>query len=534
MFIYIIGYMVYIFFDYRYVMNEFVDNDLIESMLRDLYENSGMFDYNVPGSATGRESSSTYSSNLEKIRESVYCTICRSGFARYRKVLYFFTGKIYEPIPNSSYFRRAMKLFLKRVNAPVEFIVKHLDLFIKDAYMAMNTNRVLLPSSNIMAFRNGVVDMSDGVLMPFSKDYHVLCIHDYDYDPEADCPMWKEFLRGRCVGPGKYTGGVLPDKNDRLILQMFLGLGLYDRSKMSRKVENSLVLLGDGGNGKSVIMNTAMGVFGEENVSNLSMEALLRGGDERQRNMSQIEGKVFNWSGEIEAKTFFSKEDAAKSLISGEPQLARRIGENAYKMTDVPFLIFNANHFPLGNDSSFGFFRRFIFIVFSKVVSEKKQNLELENQLKREYPGILNWIMRGAVLLKKNKFKFPESEGCVRKKIAEMGASALGKSWAIARGCVSSPPGKSRDDPGTEIDFAVIYKDIERYAEENGFPMVAKQTIAAHLRDLGFGKESKRKVGGTVYYKVYGIKRESLDTQVPVVSDMDVETSNEGFEYDER
>ena len=58
-------------------------------------------------------------------------------------------------------------------------------------------------------------------------------------------------------------------------------------------------------------MDTVMGILGEDNISNLSMEALLRGGDERQRNLSQIEGKIFNWSGEMEAKTFAGKEDAA-------------------------------------------------------------------------------------------------------------------------------------------------------------------------------------------------------------------------------
>ena len=90
-----------------------------------------------------------------------------------------------------------------------------------------------------------------------------------------------------------------------------------------------------------------------------------------------------------------------------------------------------------------------------------------------------------------------------------------------------------KNDIYREIDFADMYKDIEKYAEENGFPMVSKQTLAAHLRDLGFGKESKRKVGGTVFYKVYGLTYDDLRSPVPVVSDMDVDTDNEGFEYDE-
>ena len=518
---------------YVYFMENSVDNDLIDKMVQNLYESSGRYAYDINGSSTGKDYTRVYYENLYRVTESVYETLSRSGFGRYKGETWFFTGKVYEPIPNSSFFRRAIKLFLKRVHVPADFIVKSLDTIIREAYQAMNNNRLLRPRYNLMAFRNGVVDMNNGYLLPFSRDHHVIYLHDYDYDPSADCPMWKEFLRGVNVGKGKYSGGVLPDRNDRAILQMFLGLGLYDRGTMDKKVENSLVLFGNGSNGKSVIMDTVMGVFGGENISNLSMEALLRGGDERQRNLSQIDGKIFNWSGEMESKTFAGKEDAAKSLISGEPQLGRRIGNDAFKITNIPFFIFNANHFPSGNDSSYGFFRRFIFIVFDRVIDERKQNLQLTSDLRKEYPGILNWIRAGALLLKKNKFRFPESEGCIRKKINEMGLSALGKSWSMARGCFALPRQGVKNDIYREIDFSDIYKDIERYAEENGFPMVSRQTLASHLRDIGFGKDSKRKVGGTVFYKVYGMTYDDLASPVPLVSDMKVETSNEGFEYDE-
>lgn len=509
------------------------DNDLIIKMVDDLYESSVLTDYDTNSSATGKDYVRVYNDNLYRVCEAVYRTISRSGFARYRKEIWFFTGRVYEPIPNYSYFRRVMTNFLNRVHVPKDFILKSLDRIISEAYQALNINRELHPRYNIMAFRNGVVDMEDGILMPFSKDYHVIYLHDYDYDSDADCPMWKEFLRGKMDRIGRYSGGVLPDKDDRAILQMFLGLGLYDRGTMDKKVENSLVLFGNGSNGKSVIMDTIMGVFGGENISNLSMEALLRGGDERQRNLSQIDGKIFNWSGEIESKTFSGREDAAKSLISGEPQLGRRIGTNAFKITNIPFFIFNANHFPTTTDGSYGFFRRFIFIVFDRVIDVKHQNLQLTHDLKQEYAGILNWIRRGKELLKRNKFKFPESSGGLRQKITELGASALGKSWALARGCYAYPRANHAGDTWTEIDFKDMYKDIKDYADVNEFPMVSKQTLAAHLRSLGFDDGKKRKCGGTVFYRVYGLTKDDLKNPAPLVCDMKIDVDNEDVTYDE-
>jgi hypothetical protein len=150
-----------------------------------------------------------------------------------------------------------------------------------------------------------------------------------------------------------------------------------------------------------------------------------------------------------------------------------------------------------------------------------------------EYPGILNWIRKGAVLLRKNKFKFPESEGGIRKKVTEMGLSALGKSWAFARGFYAYPRKGVVGDRHNEVDFADIYKDIVNYAEENGFPVVSKQTIASHFKDLGFGKDHKRKTGGTVIYKCFGLHTDDLRKPVPIVVDMDVDIDNEEFVYDE-
>lgn len=509
------------------------DNSLIDNIVRNLIKSGDRYEIAISGSPTGKEGITLYYENLDSVIESVYKTVSRSNLAMYKGMVYFFTGKIYEPVPNHAYLKRAMRTYLRTSGVPKSFIVRSIRDIMAEMYNSLEINRVLSPRFNIMAFRNGVVDMKDGELRPFSRDYHVLYLHDYDYDSSAKCPKWLAFLRGNLFGKKVPTGGVLPDKNDRTILQMFLGLALYDRGTMDKKVENALVLFGNGSNGKSVIMDTVMGIFGGENVSNLSMDALLKGGDERQRNLSLIDGKVFNWSGEMEAKAFAGREDAAKSLISGEPQVARRIGNDAFKITNIPYFIFNANHFPASTDGSFGFFRRFIFIVFDRVIDEKNMNLQLTTELKEEYPGILNWIRRGAKLLENNKFKFPESEGSLRKKINEMGVSALGKSWAMARGFFALPRRGVSGDMPYEIDFAFIYEDIKKYAEENGFPMVSKQTLASHFRDLGFGKDKKRKVGGTVYYKCYGLTPETLvSTPVPLVSDMSVGINNEGFQYD--
>ena len=76
-----------------------VDNDLINMMVDDLYDNSGRYDYTTKGVISGKEYMRVYYENLGMVTEAVYSTISRSGFGRYKGGMWFFTGKVYEEVP---------------------------------------------------------------------------------------------------------------------------------------------------------------------------------------------------------------------------------------------------------------------------------------------------------------------------------------------------------------------------------------------------------------------------------------------------
>ena len=218
----------------------------IEAIVENLLSSGKRYELVISGSASGKESMSLYYENLDNVVESVFQTVARSNLATYRGCVYFFTGKIYEPVPGHSHLSWAIRTYLRRSGVPKAFIMRSLKTIVSAVYKSLDINRTLRPRYNIMAFENGVVDMKDGILRPFSRDFHVVYLHRYEYNPKALCPKWHAFLRGTMFGKRMYSGGVLPDKDDRAILQMFLGLALYDRGAMDKKVENALVLFGNG------------------------------------------------------------------------------------------------------------------------------------------------------------------------------------------------------------------------------------------------------------------------------------------------
>ena len=160
---------------------------LISSIVQNLVHTGNRYEIAISGSPTGKESSNLYYENLDSVIESVYTTVSKSDLALYKGNVYFFTGKIYEIVPGHAYLKRAMRTYLRVSGVLKAFIVRSIKDIMAEMYNSLEINRVLRPRYNVMAFENGVVDMRDGVLRPFSRDHHVIYLHRYRYDPEANC-----------------------------------------------------------------------------------------------------------------------------------------------------------------------------------------------------------------------------------------------------------------------------------------------------------------------------------------------------------
>jgi phage/plasmid-associated DNA primase len=305
---------------------------------------------------------------------------------------------------------------------------------------------------------------------------------------------------------------------------MYLGLGLFNRGKMTDKVENCLMLFGAGSNGKSVVYETVKGIFGSPNISEMGLMALIRGGDERYRNMNKIDGKVFNYCAEVQARDISTYSDAFKSLCSGENQYARVIGKDIYMVKNVPWLIFNMNNPPRSTDASYGFFRRFLYVVFDHVIPDEKQNKHLARDLAGEYPGILNWIMRGRGYLKRRHYLFPISENAERRKLLNIGESNPTLMWIKLRGVRNSS--YVEGELYAWLKSTDLYNDMVSVCEKNGFTPDSHRKFSLELRKYGWGSAtSKKRSSEGIVYRVYGMN-ESAFKEIPDIADMDLTTED--------
>lgn len=477
--------------------------EMREVVYNDLYSVSTGIESRMPQIVQQfRDVNFRYEPELENVLiEEIYNVASRCTLKWHDGSYYVFDGKIYV-IVSLDAVDSAFSLWMMRMGLKLSQKRKR-DVFRYEFLPSIKITNKLEPRLDIVAFSNGVLDLSDCTFHDFSPEYHCLYYHPYKYDIKATCPKWNTFLKE-----------VLPDKQSRVILQMFLGLGLVERGtvynqcegKDRPKIELCLILVGDGANGKSVVYQTAMGIFGRNRISGIDYDELTAGGDEGMRARRMLRDAIFNWSSDSDSRTFGRKRTGVfKRIVSGEPVTDRAIGGNVSQIYNLPYLVFNLNDLPYPDETSLGFIRRLQFISFDVTIPEARQNKTLAQELAKEYSGIFNWVLRGAREIRRRKFLFPDAEGSHRQLLLAQLRGNPVIAWINSYHI--RPVAKVRGEAFSWFTTAEICEYIFTFCEDNDADMPSKQKIGHTLANMRF--EKKRNRDGFLY-KFYGVMQSDL------------------------
>lgn len=430
-------------------------------------------------------------SRAMSLSDEVYDTYKDSVFGWFDGKIYCFNGQIYEEC-SMELFKWCLMELLRR--ASVDSGVRSYYSIINERVLTcIRVENELKPSFNIHAFTNGVVDLEEGVLHEFSREWPVLSQHGYAFDAKADCPTWKAFLHQ-----------VLPERNSRLTLQMYLGLITMDRKKFKKPVENCLALYGNRNNGRGVVNDVIRGVFGPESIGTLNMERLLDDSDKGSLARSALLGKCINFSGDVSESTILSHEDEFRKFVGGRDVDARLLRGNTFTLTNVPWQIFNFNEIPSYDGHTI--FSRFLYLLFCEVITEDMQNPMISKELEVEYPGILNWILKGARYLRVHGYKFPKSDNVAREKLICVGGADSMLAWMML--LKLSVVARAAGEEYRWVMSNELYRHYEAFCEENGFEKITIVAFGSRLRGFGFRGQYKMRTAKGNKYKVYGFSRD--------------------------
>lgn len=199
---------------------------------------------------------------------------------------------------------------------------------------------------NMIAFRNGIYDVANGQLLPFTPDYVITNRIDWDYNPNAQNELVDEVLNKVSCGDAKV----------RALLEEMVGYCFYRRNELGK----AFILTGDKSNGKSTFLDMIKTILGEKNISALDLAEL----NERFKT-AEIFGKLANIGDDI-GDEFIPNTGVFKKLVTGEELTGERKGQDPFKFHSYAKMLFSANNIPRlgkGKDSA-AIKRRLIIVPF--------------------------------------------------------------------------------------------------------------------------------------------------------------------------
>lgn len=251
---------------------------------------------------------------------------------------------------------------------------------------------------NLICLRNCILNLETKETLPHSADYYFSRQLPVDYDKTADCPEFKKFLNDIFLGKQEIIKFV----------QELIGYILTN----STKAQCFFVFYGIGSNGKSVLANIIMYLVGEDNYSAVSIRDLTS-------NFSRavLKDKSLNISTENEPhEGTMLDTQYVKAIASGDVIKAEEKFKPPFTFKPTCKLIFCTNTLPQFNDKSAGFLRRIKIIPFDAHFSIKDGTADvyLEEKLKNELSGILNFALEGLDRLIQNEYVFTESKSMAK------------------------------------------------------------------------------------------------------------------------
>ena len=125
--------------------------------------------------------------------------------------------------------------------------------------------------------------------------------------------------------------------------------------------EKAMMFLGNGDNGKSVLLEYIESMYGENNISNITLQNIA---DDKfmSADLDGMSANIFTDLGHNELRNT----GKIKAIVSNEGIQVQRKHQQGFKLKPFCKLIFSCNRFPKVFDQSQGFFRRWIIIKWER------------------------------------------------------------------------------------------------------------------------------------------------------------------------
>lgn len=235
----------------------------------------------------------------------------------------------------------------------------------------------------LLNVENGTIDLSTGKLRPHTPADLLTKLARVAYDPAAAAPRWTAFLEQ-----------VIPDAEVRAYFKRAIGYACT--GSVSEHV--LFFCYGTGANGKSTFLETVRDLLGEGEYAKAAQPDLLLAKKQERHTVELADLRGMRLVSTVEAGEGRAWDEVrVKWLTGGDTVSARLMYGNPFSFTPTHKFLVAANHKPRVSGTDVGFWRRVHMIPWTVTIPESQRDPDLRAKLRAELPGILRWVVEGAV-----------------------------------------------------------------------------------------------------------------------------------------
>lgn len=314
--------------------------------------------------------------------------------------------------------------------------------------------------------KNGMFNVETFELVPHRKDFYATFQLPVNFNPlSPQIPhRWLQFLKETVQTEGPIEQ-----------LQEFFGYCLTREVRY----EMSLVCIGDGGDGKSLMQKILRAMCGPENCTSVGFDSLE---DQFQRIM--LYNKMVNLSSEVGGHVMESQ--YFKKIVSGDEITASYKHENGFAFEPFVKMIFALNRMMKVKDNSDGWYRRLLPVRFKRqfLPGDPSRDPLLYDKLLSEIDGIFAWSLLGLERLRKRGgFDLSHQE---TQDILNEYRRINSPVQAFVEDCCKV------GDPDLFASKADLYKAYQSYCGKNGYGILHAENFYVEVRSVVKGIMDRR------------------------------------------
>ncbi|WP_418330931.1 phage/plasmid primase, P4 family [Ruminococcus sp.] len=318
------------------------------------------------------------------------------------------------------------------------------------------------PTLDKIHFKNGTLSKDENGLFTVWSNEKEFCINriNADYNPNAKAPTkFFDYLK------------TVYYEDDQRTIQQYCGYCLLPTTILQK----ALLIIGDGGEGKSVLGAVLNGIFGESNCYNDSISVL-----QKNFGIANIENKLLFIDDDL-SENALTNARTFKNLVTNKTTIAAEkkfIQDNQFK-SYARFLIFGNFTLQSLYDISEGFSRRQLVLQAKPKDRNRIDNPFIDREIiETESEGVAKWLVDGLNELIKRSFKIYVSERTQEKseELKKQQDSVL---------CFLEECDSFIIKPGLQIHSYTLYQFYQDFCDDNLLTTLKQKTFVSAVKAKG-------------------------------------------------